>query len=705
MNITRRTMLAAGLLAGGKLLGGRWFGDMAARAAEDSAIDVLALVQRHNPVIQKLDPFSALSVGNGNFAFTGDVTGLQTFIGEYQKDFPLCTCAHWAWHTTPMPPGMHAEDFKYKDYDSHGRMVGYATERRGQEPLYNWLRENPHRAHLGRIGLILRKPDGSEAVAGDVEGINQTLELLNGTIVSQFTFAGQSVRVRTCCHPEIDALAIRIESSLVDSPSLGLRIAFPYPSPEMDMADWNSVDKHTTQCDRKDGGADFTRTMDADRYFASVYWSSGHLQQAGKHEFFIEGGQGQILDIVCFFAPDGLPPFLPNFDQTSLASQKHWSEFWTRGAAIDLSGSTDNRAGELERRIVLSQYNTALNCSGTIPPQETGLLFNSWYGKSHLEMHWWHAVHFAAWNRFELLERSLDFYHRIIDVGRATAKRQGYDGIRWPKMVGPDGRDSPSPIAPLLIWQQPHPIYYAELCYWRNPTKVTLDKWSKIVFESADFMASFAAIDNGRYVLGPPLRSVPEHTDTMATCDPTFELAYWRFGLRTALTWRARLGLKPEPKWLDVMHRLAPLPEADGLYLMMEGQTDTYTKWNWEHPSLLGAYGMQPGYGVDPETMRRSLEKILDVWQWDRGWGWDFPMAATTAAKLNEPDLAIRALMMDAPNNRYLPNGHVYQRKDLPAYLPASGALLAAVAMMAVGNVFPQDGKWSVKSAGFMPLI
>src|SRR4051794_13104854 len=83
-----------------------------------------------------------------------------------------------------------------------------------------------------------------------------------------------------------------------------------------------------------------------------------------------------------------------------------------------------------------------------------------------------------------------------------------------------------------------------------------------------------------------------------------------------------------------MLGRLAPLPQLDGLYLMQEGMADTYATWNWEHPALLGAYGMQPGDGVDPETMRRSLRKIMEVWQWDRCWGWDFPMAALTAARL-----------------------------------------------------------------------
>ena len=113
---------------------------------------------------------------------------------------------------------------------------------------------------------------------------------------------------------------------------------------------------------------------------------------------------------------------------------------------------------------MLSQYLTAIQCCGSMPPQETGLTVNSWYGKFHLEMHWWHAAHFAVWNRLPLLEKSLAWYHSILPAARRTAAAQGYAGARWPKMVGPEGRDSPSPVGPLLIWQQPHPIFYAELC-------------------------------------------------------------------------------------------------------------------------------------------------------------------------------------------------------------------------------------------------
>ncbi|WP_406010565.1 hypothetical protein OG440_33950 [Streptomyces sp. NBC_00637] len=44
-------------------------------------------------------------------------------------------------------------------------------------------------------------------------------------------------------------------------------------------------------------------------------------------------------------------------------------------AAIGFTGGIDPRVCELERRVVLSQYLTAVNCSGnTLPPQENGLI-------------------------------------------------------------------------------------------------------------------------------------------------------------------------------------------------------------------------------------------------------------------------------------------------------------------------------------------
>src|SRR5690606_24266633 len=109
--------------------------------------------------------------------------------------------------------------------------------------------------------------------------------------------------------------------------------------------------------------------------------------------------------MVFCFTPQ-LQDQLPSFEEIKTSSNKAWEAFWKSGGAVDFSGSTDHRARELERRIVLSQYLTRVQCAAAFPPQETGLTYNSWFGKPHLEMHWWHAVHFALWGRTEWLEKS-----------------------------------------------------------------------------------------------------------------------------------------------------------------------------------------------------------------------------------------------------------------------------------------------------------
>jgi hypothetical protein len=375
-----------------------------------------------------------------------------------------------------------------------------------------------------------------------------------------------------------------------------------------------------------------------------------------------------------------------------------------------LSQSKDERWFELERRIVLSQYLTAIQCAGSLPPQETGLTYNSWEGKFHLEMHWWHAAHFALWNRLPMLERSLGYYKRILPRAEATAKRQGYSGARWPKMTSLTGAESPSPVGPFLIWQQPHPIFYAELCYRQHPDRTTLKRFERIVMETAEFMASYPEWDNGngRFVLGPVLQCAQEIFPKDNTLNPTFELTYWRWGLETAQLWRERLHLGRLAKWDSVLNRLAKPPKEVGRYLFAETATGTYTqkKWTDDHPSVLASLGMLPGSGIEPETMRKTLMWICSNWNWPDTWGWDYGMVAMTASRLGEPETAVDSLLLDTPKNFYRVNGHNHQRPGLTIYLPGNGSLLYATAMMCVGwdgspkkhaPGFPDNGQWVVR--------
>jgi hypothetical protein len=227
-------------------------------------------------------------------------------------------------------------------------------------------------------------------------------------------------------------------------------------------------------------------------------------------------------------------------------------------------------------------------------------------------------------------------------------------------------------------------------------------------------MASYAVWDEKgqRHVLGPPVIPAQENHKPELTCNPTFELSYWAYGLDTAQKWRLRCGLQRNDVWDKVRVHLSSLPVQDGVYLAHENCPNTYSAKNYDHPSMLGALGMLPGHMVDADVMRKTLYKVVREWRWDQTWGWDFPLVAMTAARLGEPEIAVDVLLMDSPKNTYLANGHNWQFERLPAYLPGNGGVLAATAIMAAGwencsihaPGFPQDGSWEVHWENLSPM-
>jgi hypothetical protein len=680
--------------------------------AADNAprIDRQALVARHRVVVTTLDDKSPLQVGNGEFAFGADFTGLQTFV-------PFSTMSQWGWHSMPLPPGQRPEDFRGQVWDTHGRPVRYAIGNPQQPALSHWLAANPHRLNLGRIGLLLLTATGRPAAPGDILNPHQELNLWEGVATSRFQLGDQPVVVWTCCHPQLDAIAVRIQSPLIACGRLRVAIDFPYGDDRERPAyvgDWKSAERHETKIARRGPGrVDFQRRLDADVYHVALAWEAGvtlrEPRPGAPHHCELCGSGDRPLAFVAAFAAEPLPEKLPSVEGVFQASRRHWPEFWNSGGAIDLSASKDGRWRELERRIVLSQYLLAVNEAGSLPPQESGLVNNGWFGRFHFEMYWWHAAHYALWDRWPLWNRSLDVYRRFLASARQRASEQGYRGARWPKCTGPDGREWPHPIHALLVWQQPHPIFFAELDYRAHPTRATLERWRDVVFDTADFLASYAWLDEKtrRYALGPPLFVVSENTKPKTTINPAFELGYWRFGLRTAQTWRERLGLDRSAEWDKVLANLAPLPVEDGLYVLHEGVRDMWSKWTFEHPALVGTLGMLPGDGVDRATMERTFQRVADCWNFRRTWGWDFPMLAMCAARLGKPDQALELLLHPAAGFQFDQRG-LATGGPFP-YFPANGGLLYAAAMMAAGwdgapvrNApgFPADGLWTVRSEG-----
>jgi hypothetical protein len=405
------------------------------------------------------------------------------------------------------------------------------------------------------------------------------------------------------------------------------------------------------------------------------------------------------------------------FKAISKNSIEGWKKFWLSGGAVDFLAVKDKRAFEIERRVILSQYLTKVNCASDYPPQETGLTYNSWYGKPHLEMHWWHAVHFAQWGRPELMEKSLDWYFSVAEKAKLIAKRQGFDGLRWQKMTDHNGDEAPSSVGSFLIWQQPHFIYMAEMLYRCKPTKQTINKYKELLFATADFMASFPSYNpqTKKYNLGKGLIPAQECFDAVTTFNPTYELAYWSWALNIAQQWRTRSELSRSKKWDEIINNLAPLPQSNGVYLATESTPDCYetgSRYLTDHPAVLGAYSTIPAAnGLDTTVMKNTFDTVWKKWQWNETWGWDFPLTAMTAARLHLPEKAIDALLMPMRTNTYLINGHNFQDERLTIYLPGNGGLLNAVAMMCTAtdadkeiNIgFPKD--WNVKWEGLRKMF
>ena len=807
---------------------------LGAAAGAGAPIDRHALVTRHNIECDALA--TTLPLGNGEFCFTADATGLQTFAGN--------AMAQWGWHSFPLPEGWTPDRVPPTGTFQQGRNTGGDKFPKDTAVIRTWMFDNPHRLNLARLRFC--HADGRALETTEISAVKRTLDLWTGTQTAHFEVAGQPVHVETCVDPQHDAVAVRIESPLLARGELLVTLDFPYASIKSEpwVGNWAQPELHTTKLTRHgERSADFARQLDGTRYNVRLAWSAGARLDAptnapsrkmsikkalygGKEAWLdvtakvlakIQGGEMSItpsyswlgdplpgqakqlkltvvtdgreesvvvadgatfsiapratphafklvcsgtnrLEFACAFAATpmmeegselkvspgsrprsrlggmALQESNPNADSSMEgrapsrplhvlsvatdigkvfdANAQSWKTFWSTGGALDLSGSKDPRWRELERRVVLSQYHTAAMSSGSWPPAETALLgIDSWRGQFHMEMVWWHLAHFALWDRWDRATNALTCYQRFTPAARALAEQLGYKGLKWPKSVGPEGRSAPWAGNQVLLWKQPHPLFFAELDYRRNPTRATLEKWREVVFGTAEHMADYPTRDDatGLYHLVPAMPP----SEQGITRDTVFDLAYWRWGLDAAQRWRERLGLAREPRWDEVRAHLAPLPESDGVFVHSAEWFNTYTQRNYEHPDPVGVLGMLPPIqGVDAATAHRTVLKVWETWHWDRTWGWDCPWMAMAAARVGEPRLAVEALLKDTARNRFDERG-INLGGPCP-YLPGNGGLLYAIAMMAAGwegapdkpaPGFPDDGSWCVKWEGLKPAL
>lgn len=612
-------------------------------------------------------------------------------------------------------------DFTGLDWWTHGRLVNYDQPNPAENDISNWLIQNPQRVNLANIGFWFGGANVSES---DLEQTAQVLDLYSGKITSTFSYKGSPVEVETWADPDSDAVGINVESDLLSAGSLGVFFDFPYPDRNKFDAPyvgvWNATDQHSTVITQSsENGATIQHIMDNNSYFMSAKWCHrGEVvgPSSGTHRYVLTTAGAKSLELTVAFSP-GRQPCVPAFGHLTRAAQAWWRTFWNSGAFIDLTGAKTANATELQRRIILSQYLLAVNSASSDPPQESGLVNNGWYGKFHLEMCLWHSLPFARWNQFPLLGRSQpSMYHRFLASSIVRAAAQGYKGARWGKMTDPTGRSAPGEINSLLIWQQPHPMYFAETQYRAYPNASTLAYWDEVLTATADFMASFAWHNalTGRYDLGPPMYPVSENTPPNSTINPKFELAYWRFGLDVAARWNQRLGQPVPQEWITVRDNLAPLPVENGTYVTYEGISGMWTDnaTTSDHPAMAGIYGLLPppasGPPLDQAVLKHTADMIRETWALQDSYGWDFSMLAMNSLRLGDVDQAVEYLLH--PMFQFDDAGYPIGGSRLPTpYFPNSASLLIGVAMMAggwdgeAGPHFPAG--WDVRIEGFTPAM
>jgi hypothetical protein len=207
---------------------------------------------------------------------------------------------------------------------------------------------------------------------------------------------------------------------------------------------------------------------------------------------------------------------------------------------------------------------------------------------------------------------------------------------------------------------------------------------------------------------------VSENTPPNATVNPTFELAYWRFGLDVAARWKERLGQPVPREWTAVRDGLAPLPVQDGTYVVYEGIPGMWTDnaTTSDHPAMAGIYGLLPppasGPPLDTAVLEKTADRIWETWALEDSYGWDFSMLAMNSLRLGDVDRAMEYLLH--PLFQFDDAGYALGGSRVPTpYFPDSASLLIAMAMMAggwdgePGPHFPEG--WDVRVEGFVPAM
>lgn len=582
---------------------------------------------KYNLKFNHIDSKNPVTIGNGDFAITLDQTGTQSLYETY-KDMPLSTMSNKNWF--------------YKDKKnikpSYVDGKAYMLFNLDNDPNYQTNRQYPFKYSFMQILLY----DNDKLIdINNIKDVKQELDLYKGIVTSSFNYKEKINKTISFIYQDHDEFNFKLQSD-----NLNLALKFNYPSYTKNGYRLDILPNVLVKEDR------ITLLYDDKNSLSFKLKSSSNYQ---------------IVENTLIF-DDNNVSFSLALDE--IKEGKLLDEFWKCDNGIII----DNE--ELVKKMVLSKYLLHVNSTGIYPPQESGLTYNCWNSKFHLEMHLIHSLWNIYNNHVGDLVKSFDYYLSIMPSSLKRASLNGYKGLRFPKMTGPDGEDSPSNIGPLLIWQAPHILFMLQEIYYLYNKENIIKKYEPLISGTIDFMISFLTLKDSKYQMLDPLLEACESIPLDRCQNPSFELEYWRYTLERQPKIDTVLYGHQRYDYLDITSKIITPKEDDGIYLKTYGVIDKYDLYK-DHPTEGFLMSFFKSKIVDKEKMVKTIDYILKNMDLSSYWGWDFPFLGLSLLNCGEIEKSIEVTQLNTINNQYLYNGYnTSPRDDLKAYLPGNGAFL-----------------------------
>ena len=218
----------------------------------------------------------------------------------------------------PTPQAKARPIYASTEFDTFGRKVGYPTSSDGQKQLFDWLRENPHRLHLGRIGFAIDKPEDDPLHPTDSRPVDrhsaQRVRMARAEDRGRDLLPphrGHDRRHRARPHPGRVRVSLRLrrdERRRLDAPRQTQHAATGSHAPNV---------------------LDLDRTLDADRYTVSIAWPgiAAAMKREVRAPLRADSGERSPRLLLRLPALTAAPQATPS--ATFAAARKHWSAFWT----------------------------------------------------------------------------------------------------------------------------------------------------------------------------------------------------------------------------------------------------------------------------------------------------------------------------------------------------------------------------------------